>query len=451
VVDETELGSAFGSQATGTRQEPVKRLRRGEVVGRYVIVEQLGAGGMGVVYAAYDPELDRRVALKLLNPRGHASGSSKGRARLVREAQALAQLNHTNVVTVHDVGEHDGRVFVAMEYIEGTTLKLWFRSTPRPWREVVQVFLLAARGLMAAHAKEMTHRDFKPDNVMLQGDGANRRVVVMDFGLASAPTSAQSGVDFDPSASASLASTVDLDALTQTGAVMGTPSYMAPEQHAGHSSPHSDQFSFCVTLYEALYGRRPFRGTTLPELVGAVSSGDIEPPPSPTKVPGWLRDVVVRGLAADPDKRWPSMSALVQALQADPSRRRWALTGVVALVATAGTALVLDTLSDRRLAKACAEERMAIEQTWGEAQRKAAADAFGASELSYASAVWANAESRLDDVTQAWADARGQSCLTRSQLPHSLREVQDACFESRRRRLEKNIKALSSPESARPS
>ena len=361
-VEETELGSVHGSQTTGGEREEPRRLDRGEVVGRYVVVEVLGVGGMGVVYAAYDPELDRRVALKLLNPRGAGSRAEKGRARLLREAQALAKLSHPNVVSVHDVGEHEGQVFVAMEFIDGVTLKAWIRQGPHPWREVVDVLSRAARGLMAAHAKEMTHRDFKPDNVMLRGEGLQRRVVVMDFGLASTPSTS---AEFDATASASLASNLDLDSLTRTGAVMGTPAYMAPEQHAGHTDSLSDQFSFCVTLYEALYGSRPFRGDTLPEQVAAVTTGEVEPAPARSPVPRWLREVVLRGLAADPEARWPSMQALLQALHADPSRKRWALAGgaVVAggLVAVVGYGAV----RDRQLEAACRDEGRAAEASGG--------------------------------------------------------------------------------------
>ena len=384
-MEETEVGTLDGS-STGRRPHEPRRLAKGDVVGRYVIVDMLGAGGMGVVHAAYDPELDRRVALKLLQPREAGSTASKGRARLVREAQALARLNHPNVVTVHDVGEHEGRVFVAMEFIDGITLKAWMKQGPHSWQDVVDVMTRAGRGLVAAHAKEMSHRDFKPDNVMLQGDGPTRRVVVMDFGLATAPTLSTDSVDFDPetSASAPLAASLDLDFLTRTGAVMGTPAYMAPEQHAGSPGAQSDQFSYCVTLYEALYGKRPYRGATLAEQVATVTRGELDPAPANDTVPAWLREVVVRGLAPSPEARWPSMRALLEAMHPAPSRSRSFVVAGLTLAAVGAGVLATDRIQTRRTARACDDEAALIEAVWSEAQRSIVRDAFASSPLPYA-------------------------------------------------------------------
>src|SRR3954469_19947733 len=209
----------------------------------------LGRGGMGVVLSAYDPLLDRRVALKLLRPGAFPGVSEQeGRARLQREAQAMARLAHPNVVAVHDVGTVGEQLFIAMEYVDGQTLTAWRSSAERDWRAIVLMYLGAGSGLQAAHAAGMVHRDFKPDNVLIGSDGRPR---VGDFGLVSV-TRASEG-----------AATTEAGT-TRHGAIMGTPGYMSPEQVRGEpSDAQSDQFSFCVALYEALYGQRPFAAEDL--------------------------------------------------------------------------------------------------------------------------------------------------------------------------------------------
>jgi eukaryotic-like serine/threonine-protein kinase len=230
-------------------------LGTGARIGRYVIIEKVGTGAMGVVYGAYDPELDRKIALKLLKPGQGLKDTAK--ARLLREAKAIARLAHPNVVAVHDVGVLDDQVFLAMEFIAGGTIKSWLGETPRTWRQVLDVFIAAGRGLVAAHAAGLVHRDFKPDNVLLDKE---RRPRVVDFGIArqaagSDDEDAQEPVDDDPAATLREASgnVAPLLTLTKTGTVVGTPAYMAPEQFLGErGDERSDQFSFCVALYEAL-------------------------------------------------------------------------------------------------------------------------------------------------------------------------------------------------------
>ncbi|HLL81490.1 MAG TPA: protein kinase [Longimicrobium sp.] len=197
-------------------------LERGTRVGRYVILEQIGSGGMGVVYAAMDPELDRKVALKLLRSTGNdAPGApSEARVRLLREAQAMARLSHPNVITIHDVGSHFSQVYLAMELVQGTTLTEWLRAK-RTWREVVRVFCKAGQGLAAAHQAGLVHRDFKPDNVLVGDDGS---VHVMDFGLARAATRDEGDRPWrapDPQSGAEFL----LSALTRQGTVVGTPTW----------------------------------------------------------------------------------------------------------------------------------------------------------------------------------------------------------------------------------
>ncbi|MBA3546614.1 MAG: serine/threonine protein kinase, partial [Nannocystis sp.] len=244
----------------GTRYEGEARSPRGDIpaeLGRFVVLHRVGAGGMGVVYAAYDPELDRKVAVKLLHPSVGSDREDVGRARLLREAQAMARLSHPNVVTVFDVGTRDDQVFLAMEFVQGLPLSAWLKA-PRGWREVVAVFIAAGRGLDAAHREGIVHGDFKPDNVIVDVEGRAR---VLDFGLAFAQDRGKPPSDPEARRSSrSGRSGVDLSThLTRTGALTGTPPYVSPEQFLGESaSARADQYAFCVSLYEGLYGDRPY-------------------------------------------------------------------------------------------------------------------------------------------------------------------------------------------------
>ncbi|NVB41252.1 protein kinase [Pseudenhygromyxa sp. WMMC2535] len=335
--DDEELGALRGGLRLGGVED---QQRRAEVearlfglslepvrVGRYAIVRKLGAGGMGVVYVAYDERLDRRVALKLLRS---DMSSPKAMARLEREAQAMARLSHPNVLTIHEVGTHADQVFMAMEFVEGLDLRDWLTAEARPWRAVVEHFIQAGEGLAAAHAAGVVHRDFKPDNVLVGGDG---RVRVADFGLAhsfGAPREADEG-----------SAPANEPGLTWTGSVAGTPAYMPPEQYlGGRSDARSDQFSFCVALWEGLYGQRPFLSRNLVGLADAIMAGEIDEPSDDRGVPPWLRAAVLRGLARDPDQRWPSMRALLDALGDDP-RRRWRRFGVALGVGLGSLALLV--------------------------------------------------------------------------------------------------------------
>ena len=269
-------------------------LVRGANVGRYLILGLVGRGGMGEVYAAFDPRLDRKIALKLLREtRGPETSAQAAQERLLREAQAIARLSHPNVVVVHDVGAiddetHGVRVYLAMEFIEGQTLASWLAAAPRSWREICGVFAAAGKGLLAAHEAGLVHRDFKPQNVMVGRDGAVR---VTDFGLARDTSDvAEAETTTLDLVHSETRPTTDTIALTGTGVLLGTPLYMAPEQFlARPTDARTDQFSFCVALYEALYGERPFPSDSLQTLVGAVVSGRVRQPPLKTRVPAFLR------------------------------------------------------------------------------------------------------------------------------------------------------------------
>jgi predicted Ser/Thr protein kinase len=267
-------------------------MRPGEHIGRYRLIRQLGEGGMGLVHLAHDDELDRPIALKVLRPGGN--GDSK---RLLREARSMARLAHPHIAAVYDVGTHGGDVYVAMEYVEGPTLRAWMKA-PHPWAERRDVLLQAARGLAAAHGRGITHRDFKPENVVVGHDG---RVRVLDFGLAKlAPRTATRPDD-----------TTD----TQLGVIVGTPRYMAPEQLRGQpAGPAADQFAFCVCAYELAYGQRPFAGEVFADVAAAVLTQEPAEPPHVPEVPAGLWPLLRRGLRVAHDERHPSMQALADVL-----------------------------------------------------------------------------------------------------------------------------------------
>jgi len=349
---------------------PEADIAPGTQLGRYVIVEKLGAGGMGVVYAAEDPLLDRKVAVKLLRG-GWSSGRAvdEGRARLLREAQIMARLSSAQIVTVLDVGSWRGRDFVAMELVDGTTLKGWLRARPRSIEEILSALGDAGRGLSVAHDAGLVHRDFKPDNVLVSRTG---RVLVTDFGLARAagdPSDESTAGRRQPS------SVVE----TQTGAVVGTPAYMAPEQiEGGAVDARSDQFSFCVTAFEALTGTRPFAAPTLLGLLGEIRAGRIgrgERPLSPS-----LRRVLVRGLQCQPEHRYPSIAALLGELERlRPTRRRRRRLVAAATVAALG--LVASAAWVQSVRQRCGGAEAKWGRVWNAAQQQLAHERFSATKL----------------------------------------------------------------------
>jgi serine/threonine protein kinase len=329
-----------GSNETGiVASVQDEALAKGTSIGRYRVLERLGAGAMGVVYAAYDPQLDRKIAIKLLRPEDAKGDQARRQERLVREAKAIARLSHPNVVGVFDVGVHDGQVFLAMEYLGGGTLRDWAGAQKRSWREIVRMFIDVGRGLAAAHAEGLIHRDFKPDNALLDKHGKPK---VVDFGLVRLTGTALDGPaagsgDDAAAAAEALASIPGVAtspvALTRTDAITGTPAYMAPEQFLGRPiDARSDQFAFGVALYEALYGERPFEGDTVMELARSVTKGRMRPMPKSAEVPAWLRACVVRALHFDPTDRYPGFDELLAVLASDPSARsRRLVTAAAAL------------------------------------------------------------------------------------------------------------------------
>ncbi|MFN0246069.1 MAG: serine/threonine-protein kinase [Kofleriaceae bacterium] len=325
-------------------------IRHGSKVGRFVVVGELGKGGMGVVYAAHDRELDRQVALKVMRI---ASVEEIDRVRMLREGQAMARITHPNVITVFEVGSDDGVVFLAQELLDGGTLGQWLEM-PHSQAAILDKFVAAGRGLAAAHAAGLVHRDFKPENVLLGKDG---RVRVADFGLAREVGAAEAalmatapgGGPPPPDAPPDMDSGALARNLTRTGVVMGTPMFMAPEQHEGKTADaRSDQFAFCVALYQALYDDWPYDGKTAVALADNVINGRRKPHPASANVSAHLRKTLSRGLSTQAIDRFPSMDALLAELQKRPASAKTALMVIAGiLVVGAGAAASIAILGDR--------------------------------------------------------------------------------------------------------
>ncbi len=312
-------------------------IRHGSKVGRFVVVGELGSGGMGIVYAAHDRELDRQVALKVLRA---AAATDEERMRMLREGQAMARVTHPNVITVYEVGVEGSLVFLAQELLDAGTLGRWLEQ-PHSHAEIIDKFVAAGRGLAAAHAAGLVHRDFKPDNVLLGKDG---RVRVSDFGLARALGPSDDGLPAATRANMARAqldlSTNPMSALTRTGAVMGTPMFMSPEQHNGDAADErSDQFAFCVALYQALYGEWPYAGKTAVALADAVIEGRMQREPRGHHVPARIRAILLRGLSTKATARYPSMNALLAELTRPPKRHGRALAIVIGVLVIAAAAV----------------------------------------------------------------------------------------------------------------
>jgi tetratricopeptide (TPR) repeat protein len=415
-------------------------------IGRHLVIERIGAGAMGVVYAAFDPQLSRKLAIKVLRGGGGADGDTeRAQQRLVREAQALARLSHPNVVQIYDVGTHAGQVYVAMEFVEGQTLRQWLKRQPRPtWREILATLVPAARGLAAAHRADLVHRDVKPDNVLITVDGDAR---VVDFGLARA-ASGEVSVDATTGSDASVPAPVEpapglaedssTDSLeqhmTRTGAVLGTPAYMAPEQWAGAATDaRSDQFSFCVVAWESLYGQRPFSAPSLPMLGVKIVKGQIDPPPPGSRVPPWLRRELERGLAAEPEARHPSMGALLDALTRDPGRgRRRAAYGAAGVVVVAASVWVGGRAGDVGEVDPCASAATALEGVWDLTRRRVVASALQRAPGPWAEDVAIGVPARLDTWATEWTAARREACaatMVRGEQSSELMDLRIACLD----------------------
>lgn len=359
---------------------PGPMIRRGTEVSRYLVLDTLGSGGMGRVFSAHDPELDRRVAIKVLFE-GRATHSSSGANELLREGRALASLRHPNIVSVYDIGWHDGELFIAMEYVEGKTFDAWLRDSAPSNDERLDHYLEAGRALAAAHDAGIIHGDFKPANVMVEDSG---RVVVLDFGLARSRI--ESGTLHDG----------DVDGVTRG---VGTPAYMAPEQHCHQrATQSSDQFAFCVALYEAFVGTRPFPQRGLIKLTQAVLDGAYEDPGA--KMPGWIWREVERGLQLNPEDRHPDMHALLRALNPGRRRRRLlAVTGAgVGVLAAAGALSVVGDPAP------CKDAHAQLAGVWDPQVRTALTARYTDTPA------WPAIRDQLDQFAERWTAAWQESC-----------------------------------------
>ncbi|MDC0722099.1 serine/threonine-protein kinase [Nannocystis bainbridge] len=422
-------------------------------IGRFTVLRELGRGGTGVVYAAYDEELERKVAVKLLHPEATVASQADARTRLLREAQAMARLSHPNIVSVHEVGTHLDQVYVAMEFVHGVTLSTWLKRQQRSWREVVDVFRQAASGLAAAHEAGLVHRDFKPQNAMVGDDG---RVRVLDFGLARAESDPQLFADLertrDRDGSFAAASLRALDAsLTVTGSLIGTPAYMAPEQFRGdRADARSDQFALCVALYEALFRGRPFPGDNLAELMRAVLAGHLRDPGS-AKVPRSLRAAVLRGLQVRPEHRHPSMDAFIAAIDrvVEPRRGTWlAAAGLTVGLAAVGAGLSYQTGVDIRVCEDRARQEVAA--VWNPARFAGVGASLRAVDPTVAQS-WTVARRQYDAYAERWADVAAEACVAaevRHEQSSGLYEQRRACLGDRLRDFEAVLDLFGRPDTA---
>jgi tetratricopeptide (TPR) repeat protein len=397
----------------GSGTAPAGEPTRGDSVGRFVVLGVLGSGGMGLVYSAYDPHLDRKVAIKLLNAATVRRDVSDATTRLLREAQALAKINHPNVIKVHEVGTYGDQVYLAMEFADAGTIGAWL-ETKRSRDEILDVFVRAGRGLAAAHAAGLVHRDFKPDNVLMTKDGG---VLVTDFGLvgvmaandAPVPAAVERPLE---AADLRISSTPLSQNLTRTGSIMGTPAYMAPEQFTGatNASAAADQFSFCAALYEALYRTRPYRGDSMQALATSVLLGEVSAAPPNSGVPGWLRRVLLRGLSTDPANRYPSMAALLANLEREPLRRRRRTIAIVAMAVglAAAAALVFALRPGSGAQCAAGDDRVA--GAWNAERRAQIQAAFAATKQPYAAAAFDKLTTLLDAWALSWSSAYRDAC-----------------------------------------
>jgi len=406
--------------------DDTEALGPGRLFGRYLIVTRVGAGGVGEVYAAYDPALDRRIALKVLRatPDESATAASSQHGSLVREAKALASLSHPHVVTVHDVGREGDRTYIAMELVEGSDLGAWVRRSPdRPWREILRKYIDAGRGLEAAHAKGILHRDFKPANVLVGHDGWVR---VSDFGLARAMSPEDTGehaletLEMQPSGMHT--------SVSVAGRMVGTPYYMAPEQMDGETTVRSDVYAFSLALRDALYAERAFEAGTLMELAVLKAKGAPAAPSETRGVPTSVRNALDRGLQPHAQDRWPSMGEMLGALERalrPTSRTAW--PWVLGLGAIGATAFAMTPRGD----SACTGAERALDPVWNDARWSAVHQGFESSGSPIAASTAERVRSVLDDHADAWAQSHTRVCeaTQRGEQSAALLDARMSCLQ----------------------
>lgn len=390
-------------------------------VGRYLIVEEIARGGMGRVLRGYDPELRREVAIKLLSTVDAHAG-----ARIAHEARALAQLAHPNVLPIYDTAEDRGVPFIAMELVDGPTLRRWCEQHQPGWREIVRTFADAGSGLAAAHSAGIVHGDFKPDNVLLTAPDGDRRVLVADFGLARTHDAGPSHAGPPPTDDGDATPTTDPSS-ARGFAVVGTPAYLAPEQHEGRSADAtSDQYGFCVSLFEALAGRRPFSAGSLAALAVAKQSA-----PAPPNVPRWLARAVRRGLSPDPAARWPSMDALVSELRRDRGR---VVAPAIAVATITAAAILVVVGTAQPEAEPCGGGAEQLAQVWSETHAAAIESALLSTAVVHAPRTNIEVQARLSAYARRWSEAHADACAAtrRGEQTLALMDARMRCLAGRR-------------------
>ncbi|WP_394834952.1 tetratricopeptide repeat protein [Pendulispora rubella] len=407
----TSHARARADRAAKDGRFPAVVVQPGTYVGRYLVLDLIGTGGMGSVYRAYDPKLNRDVAVKLIRVESHTAGETSSRPRLLREAQALAQMHHPHVVGVFDVGEFRERVFFAMELIEGSTMRDLFRRADSDHRTLLHLLDQAGRGLAAAHGAGLVHRDFKPENVLIDG---KQRVKVVDFGLARA-----------------------VDAHEAEGAFVGTPAYMAPEQYMGRNTDaRSDQFSFSIVAYEALFGRHPFLNEHGIISMAALCAGKIEVP-SRRLDSGYLR-VLGRGLSPDPADRYPSLEHLLDELVHVPRRRRRRALAIAAVVCAATGFIGVPAIQKYRAQRCDMAASQALDGIWDGPRRAKVEKVLAGDGNAFGHDVWVRVSAALDGYAEQWTRTSVELCRS-TEWWHgegdAMQKRLSFCLDDRRRAL----------------
>lgn len=450
------------ADAAGAKREATERAAEADAararhrLGRYCLLEPLGRGGMGVVWRAWDPALRRVVAVKVIRTDRRKRSPERLAARLAREAQALARLAHPNVVPVYDVGEDLGLLYVAMAFVDGWTLRRWLRAAPRSPAEIARVIRDAARGLAAAHAAGIVHRDVKPGNILITRSG---RAYVADFGLARTDLPVESGDELaETQADSMIAAAAESGSrhgsrhgsagstLTDHRAALGTLPYMAPEQHSGRPlDGRADQYALCITLWEALYGSRPFAHDSARGLLAKKIAAALPAAPPAADVPRWLHRLVLRGLSPRTSDRYESMLALAHAIDRGlRPRKRPALRAT--MMAGGASALLLGGVALHGALPTRCDSAADLAQVWGPAQRELLSQGLDETGLPYASDAARRVRTRVDEWTAAWKSTHDQVCAT-SKLPAPA-DARLACLERGRQALAGLAGALETPTEA---
>jgi len=405
-------------------------------IGRYLIIRRLGVGGMGEVFAGYDCDLDRKIAIKVLH-REFSDIAGRRSDRLMREAQAMARVSHPNLVSVHEVGTADGQVFIAMEYVEGPTLQQWLSLEQRDWPEVIELFRQAAQGLAALHREGLVHRDVKPSNMIVGTDG---RLRVLDLGLVGVGNDdTRTEPRFEPSWSGRMGP------LTRTGEFIGTPAYMSREQFLKlELTPASDIFSLSIALFEALYNVHPFMADEFRQLRSNVVLGRVREIPEAANVPGWLHRAVLAGLATKIEERPPSMLAFSDTLIA-PRRASWRWVGTAATACAAAlVAMVATWANTQPPPPSCDGAQSVIASVWNPEQARRLTQAMHATGLPYAEPLALRVVQHLDDYTKTWAANHRNACEAYVRGDHSakLLDARMACLDRHRQALSETVLLL---------